>query len=297
MKSILTASIAAAAVVLVSASANAQNNFFAPGDLVLTFQNPGGATGSDQTLYVGLGSAAFTFRDATSNLINIVNIGSALTTAFGFNWFDASTLYWGAVAAESSSSNTTTVASSTNDPHRTSYVTKGRTLNIDGNLGIGGTTTNGVSLTSNTARTSSASNIIAVLNQLETLGTTAVLQLDTGASTIDNQNPFTVPFVQSTAYGVYSGGVQSPFGAGNLGSLGPVTGVESALDLFRLQAANTISGQNGFGESIPNGRFEGTLVIDNGGNVSFIVVPEPASVALLGLAAGVAAFARRRKNA
>ena len=63
----LRALLALTGIALGVSSANAQNPNYAPGDLVLFFQQYGGSN----TIAVNLG-AATTYRDATSNILNIV---------------------------------------------------------------------------------------------------------------------------------------------------------------------------------------------------------------------------------
>jgi hypothetical protein len=273
------------------APAGAQNPGYAPGDLVLGFQNPGGAQGSSETVLVSLGNTATVFRDATSNLINITNIGGALTTAFGANWWEASTLYmsifgvWGTSSASSTLQN--------GDPQRTLYISNPR--NSVGTPGLADS--NAWTLATDTGMSTGATNIFATGNSLETQGTTATAQISTTNTQLDENNPFIGPGQQGTAYGVFPGGVQDVFGPGAFGNLGGVN-AEAALDLYRIQARANVAGQYGFGGAIREGEYQGTVVIDQAGNVSFInAVPEPSTATLLGLAAGVCGFIRRRKSA
>ena len=71
-----------------------------------------------------------------------------------------------------------------------------------------------------------------------------------------------------------------------------------ALDLYRMQARNNVAKQFGFGATNFLGAYEGSLVLDSVGNVSFLVepivaaVPEPATFAF-GLAMLGACATRR----
>lgn len=280
---------------ILAAGAFAQNPNFAPGDLVLAFQNPGGVMNSDKVILFRLPDTALTFRDATSNILGLANVGSTLTSTYGTNWWEANTLYMSIVGVWGTNSFSTTLQNG--DPHRTVYVGKERI-----SVGIEGSANSSAPAVANsTEMSSAASNAFTIGNDLETQVMTSFAVFDITSTAFDNQNPFTIaptpssPGVQGTAYTVFSGGLQDGFEPGSLGIFGGVA-VEAALDLYRLQTRNNIAGQYGNGDPLYTGEYQGTVVIDQGGVVSFIVtpVPEPSALMLLGLAA--CGFAARRRR-
>lgn len=271
------AALALGAFAASAACASAQNPFYAPGHLVLTFQNPGGSQGSAQTVMFSLGSAQ-TLRTAagTSTPIAIGNIGSLLNSTFGATWHSQSTLWMGAVGNIGTTIGTTLT---NGDPQRTVYSTKPRLA-----VGTPGQTTGSSSVSaSNASGVSSAIN--ASNNKLESLASTAAAAIpvfdtedSTNNSLIPNYNPFVVPGQQATAYTAIQGGVQTTFGAGTLGTFGTLGAVEAALDVFRHQPRNDIANQ--YGPNLPTavGAFIGTITINAAGDVAFTpaaVAPDP----------------------
>lgn len=291
--SILTKAIlAAAGVALSSSAAMAVNPDFVAGDLVVYFQQRGGTN----TIMLDLGTAT-TFRDATSNILNIANLGTELangTNGFGAGWANDSSLFWGIAGVRSSSSGTS--AQVAGDPSRTIYVSQDRTtLGTEGTAGSAGW-----SVGTGSATTAS-NNILAMVNRLGTVpsGATDRLVETTSLSNVDNQNPF-LGQNPGTAFGLFPGGVESSFGAGTFGSLGGVA-AESAIDLYRILATTNPVGtviSDGAGAGV--GSFEGSFVIDGSGSVSYIMapvaVPEP-SMMTAGLALGaIATMTRKRRR-
>lgn len=281
--------------------ASAQNNPNAgPGDLYLTFQNPGGSTGATSTVIAALGATSSVFRDAVPdsfvlpNFSNINNLGSVLSAQFGATWYEQTTLWMGAVANRGTSTANTLL---TGDPQQTIYFTKRRIgvgtigeANSGANptiaSGFGGVVSSAISQTTGQIRQSSIG------------GSNSIFVQPTSASFIEDNNPFTSPGVQANAYAdVIADGVQTSFSAGSFGTWGTNGTVEAALDLFRVQFRNDIPGQYGFGEPNNTGEFLGTLTINQAGDVGFTAVPEPSTYALLGLAAaGLGAHVVRRRR-
>jgi hypothetical protein len=185
IKNILsTAILAAAGVALSASSAMAQNPNYAPGDIVLFFQQFGGAN----TVALNVG-AATTFRDATANIFNIANIGSQLsngTTGFGSTWYDLTNLWWGAAGVRSNSTSSTTVTNG--DGGRTLYVSRDR--NAVGTEGTASSTP--WSVGTDGAMTTAANNITSLVNRMETIATTTTLIEGTASSNIDGQNLFNI---------------------------------------------------------------------------------------------------------
>ena len=292
IKNILsTAVLAAAGVALSASSAMAQNLNYAPGDIVLFFQQFGGSN----TVALNVG-AATTFRDTTSNILNIANIGAQLsngTTGFGASWYDSTSLWWGAAGVFNNSTSSSTVTNG--DPGRTLNVSRNRNL-----VGTEGTASSTPwSVGSNTDMTTVANGIIGQNNRMETQSVTAILVEPTSTSNIDQQNLFNISGTPTNSFSVLaSGGVQGDFGAGSFGSFGGLT-AEGALDLYRILAVNP-SGTVETG-TVRAGQFQGTFVIEQDGDVSYIVtdvvpVPEPATM-VAGLALGaVATLTRRRRR-
>jgi hypothetical protein len=270
----------AASSALLFAGANvlkADNTFFTPGDLILFLQEED-ASGPAKTIYVSLGSAATGFRGAATgaadkaNAIDIVDLGAALTAAFDTNWKDRTDIYAGLCAVWGNSATNGTLQDG--DPHRTLYVSQPRTT--VGTLGQPGSSV--PSVNTNTGMTTGANGMLQMgLVFDDDTGTggynQAVLELPKSVSTIDDQNPFLTvgsTTIQDTAFGIFSGGVQQQGAIGAIGTLGPVGNVEFALDLYRIQARNNVTGQVGFGETLRSGTLEGTIVIDQTGKVSFL---------------------------
>jgi hypothetical protein len=142
--------------------------------------------------------------------------------------------------------------------------------------------------------TTAANSIIQQVNRMETASVTTTLIEGTASSNIDNQNAFNILGTPTTSYGTFtSGGVQGDFGPGSLGTFGGVA-AEAGLDLFRLLAvspAGTVEPG-----TLRTGQYQGTFVIEQDGDVSYIApVPEPSTFALL---AGSAIFGliRRRRS-
>ncbi len=299
---------AAVAAVLggMTVAANAQNTLHGPADLVLTFQNPGGLTGSNQTVTVVLGATSTVFRDAAPgsftllNTANISNLGTILTNTFGANWWEASTLWMGAIAYRGSADPGTDAAPGTSnlltgDPQQTLYFTKNRS--VIGNVGEANTIAPTVISGSGSGITSTMEQ---VKGRVEGGGNTAILVDPTSSSSIDNNNPYVggnPAFGQDTAYTNIAGGIQGRFGANSLGTFGAAGVVELALDLYRVQYRSNIAGQAGFGEPVRQGDFLGTLTINESGQVGFLAVPEPTTASLLGFAAAGLLGMRRRRNA
>ena len=290
----------ASASLLAAFPASAANSFYAPGDLVLFFQQAGGSN----TVYANLGNAATLYRGTTSGAggsssqINIVDLNSTLSSAFGAGWASDATIYAGLAGVLSTS--TTSNALNNLDPARTLYLSSAR--NSVGTVGIADSTGWDLSLAGDTAMTSAATGIQQQNNVLEDSYTVGVTISLASISQIDNQNPLLsqgVPPVitQGNAFAdTLEGGVQQQGSAGVFGDFGGIVGnAEFALDLYRVLAKNNISGQ--VGGNLREGSFEGTVVVGSNGSVSFLTIPEPSSVALLGLGAGAFVLRRRRRSA
>jgi hypothetical protein len=279
-------------------SAMAANLAFDTGDLVLFFQEESGSN----TLFVALGSSSASpstsveFRGAATgpdapNKVSFQNIGSAMTTAFGSGWAARTDLYAGLAGVWGSSATNSTLTNG--DPHRTLYVSSARNNVAD----IGTAGSEGKTVGTLTDMTGVASGILGMVALFESDGTTETYQLNKTTSLIDDRNPFSGPGVQDNAFGVFTNGIQQAGSAGST-SLGGINNVEFALDLYRIQARNNISGQVGFGEGTTNSNsFEGTVLLTSSGDVSFLTtaVPEPSTALLAGLA-GVGAMLRRRRH-
>lgn len=283
---------------LIGAEAQAQNPNFAPGDLILGFQNPGGSQGADKTVLVNLGDTATVFRSAGStdtNLFDITNIGALLSAAYGPNWANETTLFMTAVGIWGTNTLSSTLQNG--DPHRTLYLGKAR--DGLGTVGLAESSAPGVANTSDA--TTASTNAFSVGNSLEQNSLLSADSLDVSVSSLDNQNPFISPGLQGTAYTVFGGGLQFGFGAGSqFADFGGVGAVEGSLDLYRMQTRNNIAGQFDQGGTTLSGVYQGTIVLEGNGDVSFITstVPEPSSSLLLGLTAcGFATRFRRRTAA
>jgi hypothetical protein len=288
----------ASTAALLTGSAHAANSFYDIGDLVLYFQKPG----NNNTVYVSLGNAANNFRGAAAGstadrqALNILNLNQTLTDAFGAGWASDTGIYAGAAAAHSSS---TGIQILNGDQSRTMYVSRGR--DSVGTVGLANSST--YDLNQAQSQTAGATNIIGMANTFEVNGTEQQQILTVDISTIDNQNPISNPSLglQGTAFNAFAGGVQQRGAATTIGDFGfggdiYAEDVEFALDIYRIvprNDADTIGEVSG--EKLV-GSYEGTLTIGANGNVSFVTIPEPSSIALSGLAALGLAFRRRRNS-
>jgi hypothetical protein len=281
------------ALALCAGSLQAANTLYSPGDLVLFFQQQGGLN----TVYVNLGQAATLYRGTLPGTVgdqdltktNIVNINSSLVSAFGVNWASQGNVYAGLAAARSASTGTGIFDG---DQTRTLYVSRGR--ETAGTIGVANST--GYNLTTSQPYTVAASQIGAMAAPFDNGPDAIQSVITTDVSAIDNYNPFLAPAIQGVAFGSFPGGVQQPGSVGDYGNYAGVGTAEFALDLYRIvprTEAETV------GVEVPGtqhiGSFEGTVVVDGFGNVSFLV-PEPSSVTLAGIA-GLALALRRRRNA
>ena len=241
----------------------ADNPFYAPGDLVLAFQQEGGT----DTVYANLGNAATLFRGTASgpgaaNLINFKNINAELEQAFGADWESDVTIYAGLAAVWGTDPDDETLQDG--DPHRTLYLSKSRAA--VGTVGLAGSSTWMVN--TNTGMTGASSNILNQNNVLEQSYSVGTVVSPTATSRIDEQNPFLAAGVQGVAFGAFGGGVQQVGTAGSFGTFGAAGDVEFALDLYRIVAVNGIDGQ--VSGVVRQGSYEGTITVNGSGQVSFI---------------------------
>ena len=286
-----------------AAPAGAANSAYTVGDLVLAFQQEGGSN----TVYVTLGNTATQFRGAAAgadapNKLNIININSQLTAAFGSSWASQTNIYaglsgvWGTAGGLNNSLQN-------GDPNRTLYVSQSRTT-----LGAPDTAGSTGWVVGGDGAMSSGANAMVDLHNVFATGLVSDLDSDTfadeqsgaalvspvGFSRIDDNNPFLGAGIQGNAFGIFGGGVQQAGTASTLGNMGPVQDIEFALDLYRILAKTNAPGQ--VGGVLRQGSYEGTVVLDSLGNVSFMTVPEPSATALFAIAGGATLLRRRRKN-
>jgi hypothetical protein len=250
----------------ISANAAPPNPFYANGDLVIFFQKPG----DSDTVYASLGNAATLYRGAAAgpdvaNNVDFLDLNSVLISAFGEGWADDPDIYAGLAGVNDSS--VTSNALTNLDPARTLYISSPR--NSVGTVGTPDSVGWDLTLAGNTAMTGASTGIQTQNNIFENNYDVQAVVSPTGLSQIDEQNPFIAPGIQGNAFSdALEGGVQqvgSSTGFGTFGAAGPV---EFALDLYRVLAKNTISGQ--VAGALRVGSYEGTITVSSVGKVSFI---------------------------
>lgn len=256
-----------------SLAVNAQNNpAYAPGDLVLFFQKPG----DDDTVYVNLGKAATEFRGSAAgtdapNKIEFVDISATLVSAFGSGWASDPAIYAG-LAGVFSTNNTNGTSAPDGDPFRTLYISQARSA--PGTPGQVGSTPWDLAAAGNSNMTTAATGIQSQNNVLENNFTTGIAIATKDVSQIDDQNPLVsagIPpvIIQDPAMGgALNGGIQQIGSASAFGTMGAAGSVEFALDLYRVLARNTVTGQ--VAGDLRVGSFEGTVVVGTNGKVSFL---------------------------
>lgn len=273
---------------LAVAPAVAQNPGFEYADLVLGFQATGGF-GSGNYLLARIGQSGL-LRDAGAP-VSLLNIGAELTLAFGSNWYERTDLFMGVSAIGSNDEFNGFLLNG--DPDVTPYIGLPRQ-----SVGLAGEPASFAPNLNGAATQSAASAIFAAHSFFEAAGTGPVSSISKGSNLTDydDQNPITAG-VQGTAYDVFAGGVQVVLSAGLFGNIGGVN-AEAALDLYRIQRFNNIPGQFGLGDPTDIGTYEGTIVIDNTGQVGLVVgaIPEPTTLGLLSAGVTLMGFSRRRRD-
>lgn len=240
------------------------------GDVLLGFRATGG-TGSTSNLIVNLGQADTIFRDATSNISSVRDIGSLLTSTFGAGWDTRSDLFWGAVANANSASEDPAIDG---DPGATNYYTRAQaTLNP----GVKSSTAANINFSS--PRVAISNNIQSLNDKFSaSSGTDSVVIASTGGTTWS------------------SGITASNFGVGSAIEAANVNGIDATgLDLYRILDSNADANPS-LTVGVPN--WEGTFTISSAGVVGFSVnaVPEPSRAVLAALGLGGLLLRRRRSQ-
>jgi hypothetical protein len=287
LNTLTMSALALAGLALVGSTAQAVS--YNTGDLFLGFRATGG-TGANTNYLINIGSAS-QFRDATSSFtLSISGIDADLTAIFGA-WENRSDLLWSVIGGPS----TTGLIS---DQANTIYASKAET--------VLGTPETAWARLSNSTQAGIATKIgdnagtagPAAGGYLNAPTTYNALPLSNAAAVAEDQgaaNPwakyqygFGTPVANTTAFGQYGApGIEGSFGNGTAGA---------ALDLFRMVRSGL---DDGTGNTTGNGTYEGTFKINDNGQVSFNVVPEPSSLAILSMGASLLGVfrLRRQKNA
>ncbi len=277
---------------MLASSVHGANTLFADGDLIMYFQELGGGN----VVYANLGDAT-TYRGAAAGrdavpVLNIVDLSATLSSTFGAGWQTNTNLFVGLAAAANTVDAPIVVDG---DPYRTSYVSSSR--NSLGDIFLKNSA--GKNVSGNTAMTTVAAGIFTMNTAFRNGASQTVGVFTTTESGIDNQNPVSSVaglVTQGAAFSTFGGGNQQRGSASTMGaiSFGGIGEVEFALDLYRLYGNTNGALAGAVPATRGQGTYEGTFLLGTDGSVSFI--PEPSSIALLGLGAGVLAF-RRRRNA
>jgi len=257
---------------------------FNANDVLLGFRASGG-NGTSTTIMVNLGAAS-TFRDATSNMINFVNIGSILSTAYDSNWYDRTNLWTGFVSATNGQNDDNTggtaIASQTTDYNSTIYVSTRRTAT--GTVGSANSTRPGNSIALN------AQNMGGLINTLGlTFDANDTSGVYNGSSSVTNLWNTSMTGSNGADIGA-NYNVEATYTVGDRGTFGAAGTVEQMWDFYRVAQFPVTDADAG------KGLYQGTFTLNSSGQVSFVAVPEPSTYALLALGAGVVFFAIRRRN-
>ena len=263
----------ALALGLTPTPALAVNSHYAPGDLVLYFQQDGGT----KTIYVDLGNAATVFRGIATgadaaNKINFLDISAALTSAFGAGWASNPTVYAGLAGVWGTNTNTSINTLQDGDPNRTIYISAARSS--VGTIGVkssgGYTIGSNTSMNTASAQIEQQNSVFADVDGANAYDAQVIVS-PTSISLIDENNPFMTAGVLGNAFNdIFAGGVMQQGDTASFGTFGDAGNVEFALDLYRIQAKNNAPGQVGFGQTLRKGTFEGTVTINSSGMVSFV---------------------------
>lgn len=235
------------------------------GDLFLGFSASAEEPGLTVNYVVNLGNSA-TFRDATGSFsIEFASIAADLASIYGATWFDREDLSWGIIGTNSNTS------ALNGDPQATIYASRAQSPfgSISSAWKIQSSTNRG---TTSTKITNTKSGFLAG-------STVGILNPNAVKQTNSDANSWNQGLSNSGFGGSFAGGISGAFGAG-----------AEALDLYRITSANSGTGS-----------LLGTFTLSaNGSSLNFTAVPEPGTIALLGLglAAAVGLNARRlRKQA
>jgi hypothetical protein len=248
----------------------AQNPFHDSGDLILFFQKPG----STDSIFVSLGNAASLYRGsdagptADRQALNIVNINTQLTAAFGTGWASDPDVYAGLIGCRDSS---TGFEVFDGDQTRTLYASRSRNA-----VGAAGSSESAPwDFTLSGASTGGASNAFAFGNIFETNYTTKAAVSPVSVSKVDIYNPFldVTLGIQSTAFTAFPGGVQQRGSETAFTAFGPVTNPEFLLDLYRIVPRLDADTEGEVSGVRRIGSYEGTIVISSSGGVAFITQP------------------------
>ncbi|MFZ2279738.1 MAG: PEP-CTERM sorting domain-containing protein [Prosthecobacter sp.] len=241
---------------------------FVAGDLLLGFRATGG-TGSTSNLIVDLGLATG-YRDATSNIASVVDIGSLLVSTYGSDWATRSDLSWGIVGART---NSTISAAVGGDPARTDYLSAAQSTITPG------TQQSTAWVVGSAGRADTTADILGLgVAYAAAPGTTSAVLNSTDAGSWSTNNSGSDSFrVGGTIEGNFANGASG-----------------TALDLYRV--LNTNTGANPTG-TVGVGSYEGTFTISSAGVVGFTAaeaVPEPSRAILAAVGLGGLLLRRRR---
>jgi len=264
------------------------------GDLILGFRVTGG-TGSGSDLLVNLGSST-TYRDLSSNSLNLTNIATDLASTYGASWYDRTDLSFGIAGVFTNISLGNGGVNNNGDPGQTLYFSKSR-------LATGTEGSAQSSVQSNYSNT----NFGTASGQMKSLGSTGYA---TATASSNNSRVAIVSSSGSSSWSTYTNpvsgldfgvidGVEQNFASGSWqgGTFGSVSNVEGVLDLYRYLQTTTGASPTGTAKT---GLYLDSIVIDQSGNLSAIVtsaaVPEPSTFAMAGIAAIAAGFAAYRRK-
>ncbi|MEO8206921.1 MAG: hypothetical protein ABI615_12135, partial [Chthoniobacterales bacterium] len=205
---------------------------FNAGDIILGFRTNSG-TGSSTTIMVNLGAASL-YRDATSNILNVGNIGTLLNDTYGIGggdgtqWYDRTSLYVGLVAATNGTNinNSGSVAVG-QDPNSTVYLSARRTA--VGTVGSAQSTKPGNSLPLDSLVQPAGARITTLGGVFDANDLNAIANI--ASSTTNSWNSYTTGTNSSDINSLFN--IESAFASGSFGSFGASGAIEMALDLYR----------------------------------------------------------------
>ena len=284
-KKILAASIATALAAAATSTSHAVT--VADGDILIGFSL--NQVAAHDTYIYNLGQAS-TWRENTSQLVSIGNIGADLTTAFGGTWYNNPLLRWGIIGGVDQAAGTIN-----GDLIRTVYQSKAVTtfgtrtsapVTTSGNHGTLTNTMQTFQEGSHNAGTPGANTTGAFVN----------------TSSASDFNQF-IPPTTGTYFGIGNNILDQFEASAPLGTAASGYTIEGALDLWRILNSPTtgadLTSGLGVGNAVArNGQYVGTFTIDQTGQLRMDVqpVPEP-TTGVIGLALGAIALVRRRRNA